>query len=151
MKVIFVITEATPFLKLGGLGEVGGSLPAALQRLGVDVRVIMPKYKCIPDYFRQKFQSISKFKVPVGWRSQDCGLEEMTYQGIQYYFIDNEYYFSRQSIYDEYDKAEQFAFFSRAVLETLLHIPACKPDILHLHDWHTALIPLMLRSLALSA
>ncbi|MDA8226664.1 MAG: glycogen synthase GlgA [Desulfitobacterium hafniense] len=146
MKVIFVITEATPFLKLGGLGEVGGSLPAALQRLGVDVRVIMPKYKGIPDYFRQKLQLISEFKVPVGWRSQDCGLQAMTHQGIKYYFIDNDYYFSRQSIYDEFDKAEQFAFFSRAVLEALLHIPECKPDIVHCHDWPTALIPLMLKA-----
>jgi starch synthase len=146
MNVIFVIAEAAPFLKIGSLGEVGASLPAALQRLGVDVRVIMPKYKKIPDYFRQQFKKVSEFKVPVGWRLQYCGLEEMTYQGIKYYFIDNEYYFNRQSIYDEYDKAEQFAFFSRAALESLSHIPECRPDILHCHDWPTALIPLMIRA-----
>lgn len=146
MNVIFVIAEAAPFLQVGGLGEVGSSLPLALHKLGVDVRVIMPKYKKIPNHFRQQFQKICEFKVPLGWRCQYCGLEEVAYQGIQYYFIDNEYYFNRQSIYDEDDKAEQFAFFSRASLESLLHISECKPDILHCHDWPTALIPLMIRA-----
>lgn len=143
MKIVFAIAEADPFVKTGGLGEVGGSLPSALQRQGADVRVIMPNYSVIPEDFRKKLKHVNHFSVPVGWRRQYCGLEELTYNGVQYYFIDNEYYFKRPNIYGEYDEAEQYAFFSRAVLESLVHLPEFKPDILHCHDWHTALIPLM--------
>lgn len=143
MKIVFAIAEADPFVKTGGLGEVGGSLPSALQRQGADVRVIMPKYSVIPEHFRNKLKQVNHFSVPVGWRRQYCGLEELTCNGVQYYFIDNEYYFKRPNIYGEYDEAEQYAFFSRAVLESLVHLPEFKPDILHCHDWHTALIPLM--------
>ena len=145
MKIIFVVAEAAPFNKTGGLGDVAGSLPAALHRQGADVRVIMPKSYTIPEHLRNEFKPITHFQVPVAWRQQYCGLEETIYQGIPYYFIDNEYYFKRKTLYDEFDKAEQFAFFSRAVLESLLHIPEFHPDILHCHDWHTAMVPLMLR------
>ncbi|MDR3600518.1 MAG: glycogen synthase GlgA [Desulfosporosinus sp.] len=145
MKIVFVIAEADPFVKTGGLGEVGGSLPAFLHKQGVDVRVIMPKYSAIAEHFRKDFKHLSHFDVPVAWRKQYCGLDELVYQGIPYYFIDNEYYFSRPSIYGEDDDAERFAFFSRAALESLIHIPGFKPDIIHCHDWHTALIPLMLK------
>ena len=145
MDVAFVIAEAEPFIKTGGLGEVGGSLPAFLSKQGVDVRVIMPKYSTIAEHFRREFKYLAHFYVPVAWRKQYCGIDEMIYQGVQYYFIDNEYYFSRPNIYGEYDEAERFAFFSRAALESLIHIPEFKPDIIHCHDWHTALIPLMLK------
>lgn len=145
MKIVFVITEADPFIKTGGLGEVGGSLPAFLSKQGVDVRVIMPKYSAIADHLRGEFKHLAHFDVPITWRKQYCGLDEMVYQGIHYYFIDNEYYFSRPRVYGEYDDAERFAFFSRAALESLIHIPGFKPDIIHCHDWHTALIPLMLK------
>lgn len=145
MKLVFVTAEADPFAKTGGLGEVVGSLPACLHRQGIDVRIIMPKYSSISKDWQREFKHLSHFDVPVAWRKQYCGLEEMVYQGIPYYFIDNEYYFTRPRVYGEYDDAERFAFFSRAALESLIHIPGFKPDILHCHDWHTALIPLMLR------
>lgn len=144
MKVVFVTPEAGPFVKTGGLGEVMGSLPAYLHKQGVDVRVIMPKHSTI-EHFQREFKHLAHFDVPVAWRKQYCGLEELVYQEIPYYFIDNEFYFSRPSIYGEYDDAERFAFFSRAALESLIHIPGFKPDIIHCHDWHTALIPLMLK------
>jgi len=145
MKIVFVSAEVDPFVKTGGLGEVVGSLPAFLHKHGVDVRVIMPKYSIIAEHFQTEFQHLAQFDVQVAWRKQYCGLEEMEYQGIHYYFLDNEYYFSRPQVYGEYDDAERFAFFSRAALESLIHIPGFKPDIIHCHDWHTALIPLMLK------
>ena len=145
MKIVFVIAEADPFVKTGGLGEVGGSLPAFLHKQGVDVRVIMPKYSAIAEHFQSEFKHLAHFEVPVAWRKQYCGLDEIVYQGIHYYFIDNEYYFSRPRVYGEYDDAERFAFFSRAALESLIRIPGFKADIIHCHDWHTALIPLMLK------
>jgi starch synthase len=145
MTIVFAVAEAAPFIKTGGLGDVAGSLPAALHRQGADVRVIMPKYSSISENFRKEFKSIIHFQVPVAWRNQYCGLEEMVYQGVPYYFLDNEYYFKRTGVYDEFDKAEQFAFFSRAVLESLQYLPHCQTAILHCHDWHTALIPLMLK------
>ena len=146
MKLVFVTAEADPFVKTGGLGEVMGSLPAFLHKQGVDVRVIMPKYSAIAEHFQREFRHLAHFDVPVAWRKQYCGLEELVYQGVHYYFIDNEYYFSRPRIYGEYDDAERFAFFSRAALESLIHIPGFKPDIIHCQDWHTALIPLMLKA-----
>jgi len=145
MKLVFVTAEAGPFIKTGGLGEVMGSLPAFLHKQGVDVRVIMPKYSAIAEHFQREFKHLAHFDVQVAWRKQYCGLDEMVYQGVHYYFIDNEYYFSRPRIYGEYDDAERFAFFSRAALESLIHIPGFKPDIIHCQDWHTALIPLMLK------
>jgi starch synthase len=146
MKLVFVTAEADPFVKTGGLGEVMGSLPAFLHKQGVDVRVIMPKYSAIAERFQREFRHLAHFDVSVAWRKQYCGLDEMVYQGVHYYFIDNEYYFSRPRIYGEYDDAERFAFFSRAALESLIHIPGFKPDIIHCQDWHTALIPLMLKA-----
>jgi len=145
MKIIFMTAEANPFIKIGGLGEVIGSLPAYLHKQGIDVRVIMPKYSDIADNLQMQFNHLAHFDVPVAWRKQYCGLDEMVYQGVPYYFIDNEYYFSRPHVYGEYDDAERFSFFSRAALESLIHIPGFKPDIIHCHDWHTALIPLMLK------
>jgi starch synthase len=146
MKIVFVTAEADPFVKTGGLGEVMGSLPAFLHKQGVDVRVIMPKYSAIAEHFQKEFRHLAHFDVPVAWRKQYCGLDELVYQGVHYYFIDNEYYFTRPRIYGEYDDAERFAFFSRAALESLIHIPGFKPDIIHCQDWHTALIPLMLKA-----
>lgn len=145
MTIVFAVAESAPFLKTGGLGDVAGSLPAALHKLGADIRVIMPKYTMIPEQFRKEFKPITQFRVPVAWRKQYCGLEELVYQGVPYYFLDNEYYFKRTGIYDEFDKAEQFTFFSRAVLESLQYLPECHAAVLHCHDWHTAMIPLMLK------
>lgn len=145
MNVVFVSAEADPFAKTGGLGEVVGSLPTFLHKLGIDVRVILPKYSAISARYKEEFRPLAHFDVQVAWRQQYCGLEEMVYQGVQYYFLDNEYYFSRYEVYGEYDDAERFTFFSRAALESLIHIPGFKPDIIHCHDWHAALIPLMLK------
>ena len=145
MKLVFVTAEANPFVKTGSLGEVMGSLPAFLHKQGVDVRVIMPKYSTIPDHFQRLMTHLAHFDVRVAWRQQYCGLDEMVYQGVHYYFIDNEYYFSRPRIYGEFDDAERFSFFSRAALESLMHIPGFITDIIHCQDWHTALIPLMLK------
>lgn len=145
MTIIFAVAESAPFIKTGGLGDVAGSLPTALHKQGVDVRVIMPKYAMISEHLRKEFKPVTQFRVPVAWRNQYCGLEEFIYHGVPYYFLDNEYYFKRTGVYDEFDKAEQFAYFSRAVLECLQYLPDCQVTVLHCHDWHTALIPLMLK------
>ncbi|HZJ56780.1 MAG TPA: glycogen synthase GlgA [Clostridia bacterium] len=144
-NIIFAAGEAAPFAKTGGLGDVVGSLPKAIKELGGDVRVIMPKYGGIPQGFMDGYRHIVDFHVDVGWRSQFCALGEVEYQGIHYYFIDNEYYFKRDCLYGYDDDAERFAFFSRAVLESLPRIEGFKPDIIHCHDWHTALLPMMIR------
>ncbi|AFM00968.1 MULTISPECIES: glycogen synthase GlgA [Desulfitobacterium] len=146
MKVLFAITEANPFMKTGGLGEVGGYLPLALQEQGVEIRVILPKYSSIPQAYRQGMKPIKEFKVSLAWRNQYCGLEELVYEGIHYYFIDNEYYFLRSKCYGNEDEGEQYAYFSRAILESIRYLPGFKPDIIHCHDWHTALIPLFLKA-----
>lgn len=146
MKVLFALTEADPFVKTGGLGEVGGSLPFALQEQGVEIRVILPKYSCISTAYRERMKPIRNFNVPLAWRNQYCGLEELEYQGIRYYFVDNEYYFLRSKCYGDGDEGEQYAFFSRAVLESIRYLPGFKPDIIHCHDWHTALIPLFMKA-----
>lgn len=145
MQVLFVTPEADPFVKTGGLGEVGGSLPVALKKMGVDVRVMLPKYSQISEPLKQGLQNIAQFQVPLAWRQLYCGLEEMSIDGIIYYFIDNEYYFKRTGIYGFYDQAEQYAFFSRAVLESLEYLPDFTPDIIHCNDWQTALTPLLLK------
>lgn len=145
MKVLFAITEADPFIKTGGLGEVGGSLPFALQQQGVEVRVILPKYSRIPDSFKREMKLIRNFRVPLAWRNQYCRLEESIYDGIHYYFIDNEYYFKRSNPYGDKDEAEQYAFLCRATLESIRYISEFKPDIIHCNDWHTAMIPLFLK------
>ncbi|AGA69643.1 glycogen/starch synthase, ADP-glucose type [Desulfitobacterium dichloroeliminans LMG P-21439] len=145
MKVLFALTEADPFIKTGGLGEVGGSLPLALREQGVEIRVILPKYSSIASSYRQAMNPLGSFTVPLAWRNQYCGLEELEYQGIHYYFLDNEYYFRRSKCYGDEDEGEQYAFFSRAVLESIRYLSGFKPDIIHCHDWHTALIPLFLK------
>ncbi len=133
MKVLFASSEASPFFTSGGLGEVAGSLPAALKKRRVAVRVILPLYGDMAPEWRQKLKYITNFTVPVGWRNQYCGLFELSRQGVTYYFLDNEYYFKRHGLYGFYDDGERFAFFCRAVLETLFHIDFA-PDILHCHD-----------------
>lgn len=146
MRVLFAVSEASPFVKTGGLGDVGSSLPAALKKRDVDVRIIMPKYGAIPEEIRKKMKHLTHFYVTLSWRRQYCGLEELEHDGIKYYFLDNEYYFKRENLYGYYDEAERFAFFCRAVLESLTRIEEFRPDIIHCNDWHTALIPLMLKA-----
>lgn len=144
-KVLFVAAEAVPFAKTGGLGDVIGSLPKELRQKGSDVRVIMPKYQDIPEHFLQQMTKLSEFTVQVGWRQQYCGIHRLEYQNIIFYFVDNEFYFKRHGFYGYGDDAERFSFFSRAVLEALDKIDFM-PEILHCHDWHAAIVPIMLKA-----
>ncbi len=144
-KVLISAFEAFPFAKTGGLGDVIGSLPKNLVSTGVDARVIMPKYSTIPDDFKEKMQFICSFTVAVSWRNQYCGLFSLEYDGVKYYFIDNEYYFKREKLYGYYDDAERVAYFCNAVLRALSYIEDFKPEIIHCNDWHTALIPIYLK------
>ncbi|MEK5397363.1 glycogen synthase GlgA [Paenibacillus sp. FSL K6-2859] len=144
MKVLFAAAEAHPFIKTGGLADVIGALPKALKGAGVDVRVILPKYRGIPEKFTSKMEPLTEVYVPIGWRNQYCGIEHMVYDGIPVYFIDNEYYFGRDGIYGYMDDGERFAFYNRAVLECLPAIDF-QPDVLHCHDWHAAVIPMLLQ------
>ncbi len=142
IKVLFATSEANPFIKTGGLGDVMGALPKELSRKGLDVRVILPKYSKIKEEMLDKLKFIKWFMVPVGWREQYCGIYEYEYQGVVYYLIDNEFYFNRTNLYGEGDDGERFAFFDRAVLESLKQIDWC-PDIIHCNDWQTGMIPVL--------
>ena len=144
MKVLFAASEAAPFAKSGGLGDVIGSLPAALKQQDIDVRVMVPKYGDIPEKYKKKMKHINSFKVSVAWREKYCGIEEYIFNGVTFYFIDNEFYFKRSGLYGYYDEAERFVFFSKAVLDSLYYIDF-KPDIIHCHDWQTAIIPFLLK------
>lgn len=143
MKVLFAASEAHPFIKTGGLGDVMGALPQSLTELGVDVRVVIPKYKNIKDELKQNLQFIKWFTVPVGWRNQYCGVFQYKYKDVVYYFIDNEYYFNRDGLYGYYDDGERFAFFNRAVLEFIKEVD-WKPDIINCNDWQTGMVPVLL-------
>ena len=143
MKILYAASEAQPFAASGGLADVAGSLPKALVEAGHECMVVMPYYvNTIKPEVRETLEYITNFYVPVGWRSQYCGIFTTTLNGVKYYFIDNEYYFKRDyGLYGYYDDAERYAFFSRAVLEMLEHLEI-KPDIINSNDWQTALIPI---------
>ena len=143
MNILFAAAEVHPFIKTGGLADVIGALPFALKKSGADVRVIMPKYKGIPDEYKDALQPVITTDVPLGWRRPYCGIEMLVHDGIPVYFVDNEYYFGRDGVYGYMDDGERFAFFNRAVLEVLPQIEF-KPDVLHSHDWHAGMIPLLL-------
>lgn len=145
MKILFVASEAHPFIKTGGLGDVAYALPKALRKLGLDVRVIVPKYLGIKRDLKKKMLTLATFKVPVGWRNQYGGLQYAEYDGIPFYFIDNEYYFKRDNAYGYEDDGERFAFFCRAVLEAVNHMIDFTPDVIHLNDWHTGMIAPIMR------
>lgn len=142
LKILFVAAEAVPFSKTGGLGDVVGSLPKELKKQEIDARVILPNYQDIPEKYKKEMVLKTKFVVQVGWRQKYCGVLEMEYQGITFYFIDNEYYFKRHGFYGYDDDAERFGFFARAVLESLNQIDFM-PDILHCHDWHTGMVSVL--------
>ena len=145
MKVLFVSTEVDPFIKTGGLADVSYALPKALKAMGVDVRIIMPKYGDISQNYTTKMSQLSSFGVAVGWRNQYCGLQYLSYEGIPVYFVDNEYYFKRPGCYGYFDDGERFAFFCRAVMESVAYMDDFEPDIIHCNDWHTGMIPVFLR------
>ena len=144
MEVLFIASECAPFVKTGGLADVVGSLPSELAKLGVDARVVIPKYKDIPEVLQERIVFKKRITVSLGWRFQHCGIEELEYGGVTYYFLENEYYFSRNGIYGFGDEAERFAFFCRAVIEVLPHLDF-KPRVLHCHDWHTGLVSVYLK------
>ena len=143
MKVLFAASEAHPFIKTGGLGDVMGALPKSLINLDIDARVVIPKYKNIKDELKQKLQFIKWFTVSVGWRNQYCGVFQYDHDGVIYYFIDNEYYFNRDGLYGYFDDGERFAFFNRAVLELIKEID-WQPDLINCNDWQTGMIPVLL-------
>lgn len=142
MKVLFVAAEAAPFVKVGGLGDVIGSLPKSLKEEGIDARVVLPLYSSI-DKQKYKLKFIKYIFVNLGWRRNYCGIFETEIDGIKFYLIDNEYYFNRGNVYGQHDDGERFAFFSRAALEILPEINF-QPDIINVNDWHTALSVLYL-------
>lgn len=144
VKVLFAVSECVPFIKSGGLADVAGSLPKELKKLGMDVRVMVPKYKLIPDEFKKAMVKVTEFTVQVGWRNQYCGIEQLELDGIIYYFIDNEYYFKRSQMYGDFDEGEQYSYFNQAILESIPHIEFY-PDIIHCHDWHTGMVPFLLQ------
>ena len=140
MKILYAASEALPYIASGGLADVAGSLPRALNEAGHDCRVVMPLYSGIKWELRESLEYMTNFFVPVAWRNQYCGVFKGVRNGVTYYLLDNEYYFKRNGIYGHYDDAERFTFFSRAILEMLKHIDF-KPDILNCNDWQTALVP----------
>ncbi|WP_199425571.1 glycogen synthase GlgA [Thermaerobacillus caldiproteolyticus] len=144
MNILFVVSECVPFVKSGGLADVAGALPKELKQLGTDIRVMLPKYGTIPEEYKKRMRKITQLVVRVGWRRQYCGIEMLEHQGVIYYFVDNEYYFKRDQLYGYYDDGERFSYFCRAVLDALPAIPF-QPDIIHCHDWHTGMIPFLLR------
>ena len=143
MNILYCSSEAVPFAASGGLGDVAGSLPKALVKQQLDVRVVMPLYAQIKDKYSQELEYITNFNVILGWRTQYCGVFKLVKDEVTYYFLDNEYYFKRSGLYGHYDDGERFAFFSKAILEMLVHIDF-KPDIIHTNDWQTALVNLYL-------
>lgn len=146
MQIVFASAECAPFVKTGGLGDVAGSLPAALVRAGAEVIVMVPKYATIKDEYKSQMEHFSDFYVSLGWRNEYCGLEKLEHDGVTYMFIDNERYFARDYPYSFFDDGERFAFFSKAITESLQHLPAgFECDILHCNDWQTALAPVFLR------
>lgn len=143
-KILMCSSEVAPFAKTGGLGDVLGALPQALAKLGDDVRVVMPKYGCIPQEYTEKMEFCFFIYVPLGWRRKYCGVFKLEKDGVTYYFIDNEYYFGDPYLY-KWNDLERFAFFDKACLEILTHIDF-KPDVIHTHDWQTGMIPVLLNA-----
>ncbi len=145
-KVLFATFEAVPFVKTGGLGDVGGSLPSALNKAGCDCRVVLPKFATIPQEYKDQMEHVTDFYMYLGWRSQYCGVEKLERDGVTWYFLDNEYYFGREYPYGFFDDGERIAFFSKAICEFIQYVDFM-PDVLHCNDWHTALAPVFIREM----
>jgi len=145
MKILFAASECVPFVKTGGLADVVGALSPVLKQHGADVRVILPLYQQIPQQWKDQMKDEVSFTVHLCWREQYCGIKSLEYQGVTFYFVENEYYFGRSYIYglggDEY---ERYGFFSRAVIDSIKQLDF-KPDVIHCHDWQTGMIPALLK------
>ena len=144
MKILFVAAEGAPFSKTGGLGDVIGALPKSLVKAGHEVAVILPYYDMVEVKFGDQIEDVLQFEVYVGWRRQFCGIKKTVLNGVTFYFIDNQYYFFRGHVYGDFDDGERFAFFQLAALEAMERIGFI-PDVLHAHDYHTAMIPFLLK------
>ena len=143
-KILMCSSEVAPFAKTGGLGDVLGALPQALVKLGHDVRVVLPKYGCVPQQYREQMEFKFFLYIPLGWRRKYCGVFELVKDGVTYYFIDNEYYFGDPYLY-KWNDLERFAFFDKACLEILRSLDF-KPDVIHCHDWQTGMVPVLLNA-----
>ena len=143
MKILFAASEVAPFIKTGGLADVAGSLPNALVKAGHEVRVILPLYEGISGEWRSQMTFLKYFNVTLSWRQVYCGVFQLEYNGVTYWFVDNEYYFKRWQMYGHFDDCERFAFFSRAIIETPGQLDWA-PDVIHCNDWQTALVPVYL-------
>ena len=145
MKLLFAGTECAPFFKSGGLGDVLGALPKELARKGHEVRVVLPYFiQQMSDKYREELEDVAEFTVQVGWRKEYCGIKQLKKDGVTYYFIDALKYFDRDSLYGYDDEAERFAFFQLAAIE-MLEIVDYIPDVFHVNDWQTAVIPVLLK------
>ena len=145
-KVLFVASECVPFIKTGGLADVVGSLPKCFDKEYFDVRVVLPKYMCMKEEFKSQLQYITHFYMDLGFKNCYVGIMHMEYDGIQFYFIDNEYYFKRPGCYGYYDDGERFAFFCRSVMEIMPFLNFY-PDVMHCHDWQAALAAIYLKTI----
>ena len=145
LNILFASSEVFPFAKTGGLGDVSGSLPKAISKLSADIRVVMPNYKGIPQAYKDKMEFMGYIFADLSWRHQYCGILKLVYEDVTYYFLDNEYYFSRNELYGDFDEAEQFTFFSKAIIE-MLPLIGFKPDIIHCNDWQTGIVSLLLKA-----
>ena len=123
LKILFAASEVVPFSKSGGLGDVAGSLPRALDKAGAKIAIISPKYGTIADEYKEQMEHVTDFYVPLSWRSVYCGIEKLTYRGLDFYFIDNEAYYKRDALYGYVDDGERFAFFSKAICEAISKVP----------------------------
>ena len=145
MKLLFAASECAPFFKTGGLGDVMGALPKELSENGHDVRVVLPYFsQKMDEATKKQLEHVTDFTVEVGWRHQYCGIKKLVRESVTYYFIDNLFYFDRPNLYDYGDDGERFAFFQQAVIE-MLEVIGFIPDILHVNDWQTAMIPVLLK------
>lgn len=144
MKVLFAAAECAPFFKTGGLGDVAGALPKELKKKGTDIRIVLPYFQQMPHKYQEQCEDVLYFYVDVGWRHQYCGVKKLELEGLTYYFIDNQYYFGRDGLYGYYDDGERFAYFQLAVIEMMEKIDFI-PDIVHVNDYHTAMIPFLIR------
>lgn len=146
LRIVFASAEAAPFSKTGGLGDVAGSLPQALAAAGCRVAVMLPKYSSIKQEYVDQMEHVCDFYLNMGWRNEYCGLERIVRDGVEFYFIDNEHFFKRDDgLYGYFDDGERFAFFSKAITESLQYLPDFRADVLHCNDWQTALAPVFLR------
>ena len=145
IKVLFAASEIDPFAKTGGLADVAASLPKALKGIGQDVRVIMPKYRNIPQEYSERMEKVGYIYVNISWKNEYCGILKLEHGGVTCYFLDNEHYFGRDGYYGYDDEAERFAFFSKALIE-VLPVIGFKPDIIHCNDWQTGVVSLLLKA-----